>query len=82
MGLVFGRLVSMATKTERDARLDALGTAISTWASNRRKQLKQQVAFGKRLLKGRTGSERLAQASVESASDLTVDEINDFLTGD
>lgn len=72
----------MATAEERNARLDELGAAITTWATQRRKQLKRQVLEGKRLLKGRTGSERLAQASVESISDLTVDQINDFLTGE
>lgn len=72
----------MATQEERNARLDALGAAVTAWAKARRKQLNQQVSFSKRLLKGRTGSERLAQASIESASQLTVDQINDFLTGD
>lgn len=72
----------MATTEERNARLDELGEAIQAWAKKRRKQLNQQVSFSKRLLKGRTGSERLAQASVESASSLTVDQINQFLTGD
>ena len=71
----------MASQAERNARLDALGTAISEWADKRRTYLNGQVAFGKRLLRGRTGSERLNQASVESATDLTVDQINDFLTG-
>jgi hypothetical protein len=72
----------MATAEERNARLDELGAAIQEWATARRKQLNKQVSFSKRLLKGRTGSERLAQASVESASSLTVDQINDFLTGE
>jgi hypothetical protein len=72
----------MADAVERNSRLDTLGIAIKEWATSRRKKLKQQVSFSKRLLKGRTGSERLAQASVESASSLTVDEIDDFLTGD
>lgn len=62
--------------------MDALGTATSQWASTRRNYLKKQVAFSKRMLKGRTGSERLNQATIESATALTVDEINDYLTGD
>jgi hypothetical protein len=72
----------MASKEERDARLDQLGVAVSAWATTRRKQLKAQTALCKRLLRGRTGSERLAQASVDAASELTVVEINKFLTGD
>lgn len=67
---------------ERNARLDALGTAVTDWATQRRDYLKKQVAFSKRLLKGRTGSERLNQASIESATALTVDQINSFLTGE
>lgn len=72
----------MASQADRNARLDALGTAVTQWATQRRTYLKNQVAFSKRLLQGRTGSERLNQASVESATALTVDQINDFLTGD
>jgi len=71
----------VATKEERDARLDELAQATRDWATKERDRLNNQVALGKRILKGRTGSERLAQASVASASDLTEDEINAFLTG-
>jgi hypothetical protein len=71
-----------ASIEERNARLDALGTAISQWATTRRTYLEKQVAFSKRVLKGRTGSERLNQASIESATALTVSQINDYLTGE
>ena len=71
----------MASQEERNARLDALQTAITDWATRRRKYLTDQVALSKRLLRGRTGSERLNQASVDSATELVVDEISDFLTG-
>ena len=71
----------MATKKERDARLDSMGTATTEWATAERKRLKDQVALGKRLLKGRTGSERLNNASVTTAQELLVDEIDTFLTG-
>ena len=70
-----------ASIEERNARLDALGTATSAWAKTRRDYLDKQVAFSKRLLKGRTGSERLNQASLESATTLVVDQIDTFLTG-
>ena len=72
----------MATKEERDARLDQLNAAITTWADKRTALLQTRAAFSKRLLRGRTGSERLAQASVEAATALTLDQINQFLTGD
>jgi hypothetical protein len=70
-----------ASQADRNARLDALQTAVTSWAAARRTALQKQVAFSKRVLKGRTGSERLNQASVESATALVVDSINDFLTG-
>lgn len=70
-----------ASQEDRNARLDQLSTAIQAWATARRNYLNKQVDFSKKLLKGRTGSERLNQASVESATTLVVDQINSFLTG-
>lgn len=67
---------------ERNERLDALSEATAQWADQQKQRLNNQVALGKRILKGRTGSERLAQASVDAVSDLAVDQINDFLTGE
>ena len=71
----------MATKEERNARLEALSKATTDWATKRTDYLKNQVTFAKRMLKGRTGSERLAQTSVQATTDLTVDEIAQFLRG-
>ena len=71
----------MATKEERDARLDKLAEAAKQWADAERKRLKSQVAFGKALLKSRTGQDRLANTSVSAVSDLAVDQINQFLIG-
>lgn len=71
----------MATQDERNARLQQLATATSEWAEKRRTYLQKQTAFGKALLKGRTGAERLNNTSVQTASDLVVDEIEQFLTG-
>lgn len=70
------------TTKERNARLDKLKLLTQQWADQQKKRLNEQVSLGKRILKGRTGSERLAQASVQSVSDLTVNQINDFLTGE
>lgn len=69
----------MASKEERNARLDELATATSEWANKRRTQLQKQVALGKALLKGRTGAERLNNKSVQTATNLLVDEIGEFL---
>ena len=71
----------MATQEERNARLEELSTATKEWAAKRRTYLQNQVAFGKKLLKGRTGSERLNNNSVQSATSLVVDEIEQFLNG-
>lgn len=71
----------MASQEERNARLDTLSTATKEWAKNRRTYLKQQVDFCKKVLKGRTGAERLNNASVTTATDLLVDEIDQFLQG-
>lgn len=69
----------MASKEERDARIDALLKATQQWAEKRRKELRGRADVGKKILKGRTGSERLAQNSVQAAANLVVDEIEDFL---
>ncbi len=73
--------MAIADKEARDARLDELATATTEWAAKKRKRLQDQVAFSKALLKGRTGGERLNNTVVTSATNLLVDELNDFLTG-
>jgi 7,8-dihydro-6-hydroxymethylpterin-pyrophosphokinase len=72
----------MASKEERDARLDKLEQAVDAWADKRKKRLTKESALLKKILKGRTGSERLNNASVQAASELQVDEISQFLTGE
>lgn len=69
----------MSAVDDRNARLDALSSAVATWADKRTTELNAVVAQNKQILKGRTGSERLAQASVTAAQDLVVNEINAFL---
>jgi len=71
----------VATKKERDARLDSLAAATSAWATSERARLKKQVELSKRLLKGRTGAERLNAASVTTATELLVDEVGQYLSG-
>ena len=72
----------MASKEERDARLDSLKQAVNEWADSETKRLTAESSLLKKILKGREGSERLNNASVESASDLLVDELSQFLTGE
>lgn len=67
------------SKADRDARLAKLEKATSEWADKRLKQYQDRVASNKALLKGRTGSERLAQQTVQAGSDLVVSAISQFL---
>lgn len=68
----------MARK-ERNDRLDELTKSAKAWAEKRTKQLNDQVTFAKRVLTGRTGANRLQNESVSSATQLVVDEIDQFL---
>jgi 3'-phosphoadenosine 5'-phosphosulfate sulfotransferase len=71
----------MATIQERNARLDELASATKKYAAAQRAELNRRVDVSKRILQGRTGSERLAQSSVQQSTTLVVGQINDFLTG-
>lgn len=71
--------LAVVSTADRDARLDALVTATQQWADKRIKQFTNQVALSKALLKGRTGSERLARANVRAGSKLVTNAIDDFL---
>ncbi len=72
----------MASAQERDRRLDDLQKAANSWYDRRTKELKDRVALSKKILKGRTGSERLSAATTKAAEQAVVDEIDDFLTGE
>lgn len=72
----------MATESARNARLDALESAANSWFDKRTKEINDRVALAKKLLKGRTGSERLTNATSLAATGAIVDEIDAFLTGD
>jgi hypothetical protein len=71
----------MPSKAARDARLDALASAVKEWAKKRREYLNNQSSFAKRVLKGRPGQDHMSNVNVELASDLLVDEIGQFLAG-
>ena len=71
----------MASEVERNARLDHLIREADAWAEKRLKYLEDQATRGKSILRGRTGAERLNNASVSSATLLLTDEIDKFLSG-
>jgi len=66
---------------ERDARLDQLSEAVTKWADKEVKQLTDEAAFLKSILKGRTGAGRLANQNVVDSSKFVVAEISEFLEG-
>lgn len=68
-----------ANVAARNARLDALAGAAKAWATQRTQELQHRADSSKKILQGRTGSERLAQSSVTAASGLVIQEIDDFL---
>lgn len=69
----------MSTVEDRNKRLDALEKATGDWVDTRTRELNNNVQTVKNILKGRTGSERLAQAASQGAQDLVVSQIDDFL---
>jgi hypothetical protein len=69
----------MGALEDRNNRLDQLLAATNSWSTKRVKELEDRVTITKNILKGRTGSERLATASVAAAQDIVVNEIDDFL---
>lgn len=69
----------MSAVDDRNARLDALTAAVQQWADQQQANITQRVTTAKAILQGRTGSERLAQAPVQAASALVVNQIDDFL---
>lgn len=71
----------MATITERNTRLDELENAVKQYASKQRAGLVRRVDVSKRILRGRTGADRLSQASVDQSAQLVVAQIDEFLTG-
>jgi len=68
-------------RAARDERLTKLQQATNEWADKEEDRLNKEVALAKKILLGRTGAERLNNASVQSASELLVDELNNFLAG-
>jgi hypothetical protein len=62
--------------------LDQLSAAVNDWATRRLTYLDNEVSFAKRVLRGRTGAERLNGATSAEAQRLVVDELDQFLTGE
>lgn len=71
-------------QTDRDRRnaiLDELEEALDDWYEKATKEIDDEEAFLKSVLKGRTGSERLATATTSAAQILVIDDLGSFLAG-
>lgn len=66
----------------RNALLDELQQATDDWADHEEQKTQDTITFLKSVLRGRTGSERLARSNTTEARVLVIDDINSFLTGD
>lgn len=73
--------MAVPSESNRNARLDQLSAAVTAWADQRQRYLENQVAFARKVLRGRTGAERLNGTTSAQAQSLVVDEIDQFLTG-
>ena len=71
--------MSVPSAADRNTRLDQLSSALNSWADQQTTYLNNQVAFCKRVLKGRTGAERLNSAVSTQANALAVDTLGQFL---
>jgi len=64
----------------RDQRLDKLVQLTQSWSSQTQKDMQSRVDQLTRMLKGR-GAGAIGQSSVDAASAIVADEIDNFLTG-
>jgi hypothetical protein len=74
-------MTTQVDKERRDQLLDDLKAALDEWAEAEEQRIEDEVAFVKSVLRGRTGSERLARANTREAEVLVVDDITSFLAG-
>jgi len=68
-----------STIEARNKRLDALVVATKEWGNKRVARLEKDVARLKTILRGRTGSERLASQAARAAEGVVVDSIEEFV---
>lgn len=75
-------MTDTADTERRDALLDELQSATNDWADAEEQKTQKTIDFMKSVLRGRTGSERLARSNTTEARVLVIDDIDSFLTGD
>lgn len=75
-------MTAQADLERRNALLDELKEALDEWADDAEEKTQDEIDFMKSVLRGRTGSERLARSNTTEARVLVIDDIDSFLTGD
>ncbi len=74
----------MTTQHDIEARnqlLDDLKSATDEWFEAEEQRIQDEIDFVKSVLRGRTGSERLARSNTRQAEILVIDDISSFLAG-
>jgi hypothetical protein len=72
----------VGTKNERDLRLESLQKSVDLWEKATVADLQRRAASSKKILGGRTGSERLQTQVADQAEKLVSESVNYFLTGE
>lgn len=75
-------MTAQSDSERRNQLLDSLKEAIDEWAENEEQKVNDEITFCKSVLRGRTGSERLARSNTAEAQLLVIDDIQSFLSGD
>lgn len=73
--------MSEAQKKKRDKLLDELKQAADEWYQAETSRIEDETEFMKSFMRGRTGSDRLADKNTQQMGILAVDDIRTFLTG-
>ena len=71
-----------ADTEKRNQLLDDLKQAVDDWAQSEEDKINKEADFVKSVLRGRTGSERLARSNTTEAQVLVLNDVTSFLTGE
>jgi hypothetical protein len=69
------------TADARNKNLDALQTAADDWISTEKKRIEEEIAFLRKVLKGRTGAEQANSTNLAKSLELVSAEIDSFIIG-
>lgn len=79
--LWYPALMEQSNRERRDQLLDDLQAAVDEWGDAEEKRINDEVSFMKSVLKGRTGSERLASANSAETQSILQHDVEAFLAG-